>query len=64
MSGVIGNLVAAYVISSVEQSTFYLVMTGLSVMASLFFLLLRAPIKNRLQLPDDSGEPIKEQSVA
>ena len=57
MSGVIGNLIAAYVISSVEQSTFYLVMTSLSVMASLFFLLLRAPIKAGLQLPDDLGEP-------
>ena len=57
MSGVIGNLMAAYVISSVEQSTFYLVMTGLSVMASLFFLLLRVPLKTGLQEPEDLGQP-------
>jgi len=53
MSGVIGNLMAAYVISSVKQSTFYLVMTTLCVLSSLFFLLLRVPLKERLTIPED-----------
>ena len=34
-------------------------MTSLSVLASLFFLLLKAPIKSGLQVPEDSEEPVK-----
>jgi MFS family permease len=63
MSGVIGNLMAAYVISSVEQSTFYLVMTSLCVLASFFFLLLRIPLKEGLEVPENLAEPKIQQSV-
>ena len=63
MSGVIGNLMAAYVISNVEQSTFYLVMTSLCVLASLFFLLLRIPLKEGLDTPENLEEPKVQQSV-
>ncbi len=43
-SAIIGNLMAAFVISSVKQSTFYIVMTTICFASSLFFLLLKQPI--------------------
>jgi len=56
MSGVIGNLMAAYVVSSVKQSTFYFVMTGFCLMSSLFFLFLKTPIKTGLKVPEEKPE--------
>jgi len=54
---------AAYVISSVKQSTFYIVMTSLCLLASLFFLLLRVPLKEGLTVPEELEEPEVPQSV-
>jgi len=42
-AGIVGNLMAAYVIVSVDQSTFYIVITFICIASSLFFLLLRKP---------------------
>ncbi len=43
-SGIVGNLMAAFVIASVKQSTFYIVMTSFCIASSLFFLLLKQPV--------------------
>ena len=54
---------AAYVVANVTQSTFYLVMTGICILASLFFLLLRAPLRKGLVVPEDSRENENEQTM-
>lgn len=40
MSSIIGNLMSAFVIASVNQSTFYLVMTAICAISSIFLLLI------------------------
>ncbi len=50
-SGVIGNLMGAFVVANVKQSTFYTVMTAFCIISSLFFLLLKQPIPQ----PDEVG---------
>ena len=44
-SALIGDLFGAFVIAQVNTSTFYSVMTAFCLIASLFFLLLRIPVK-------------------
>jgi MFS family permease len=39
-SGIVGNLMAAYVINGVKESTFYIVMTGLCLLSTFWFLLI------------------------
>ena len=43
-SAVIGNLMGAFVVANVKQSTFYIVLTAFCIASSLFFLLLKQPI--------------------
>ena len=62
-SGVIGNLMAAFVVSNVQQSTFYIVMTAFCIASSLFFLLLKQPIPQ----PEDIssiGNSVRESTKA
>jgi len=56
-SGIIGNLMAAFVITSVQQSTFYLVMTSICFVSSLFFLLLR-------ETKPYPAQPLQETTLA
>lgn len=44
-SALIGSLFGAFVITEVNATVFYLVMTTLCILASMFFLLLRPPNK-------------------
>jgi hypothetical protein len=44
MSTIFGNLMSAFVISKVDEYVFYIIMTIISIGASLFFLLLKEPI--------------------
>lgn len=44
-SALVGDLFGAFVIAEVNETVFYLVMTSLCVLASLFFLLLGPPTK-------------------
>ena len=43
-SGIVGNLMAAYVIADVKKSMFYIVMTGLCFLSNLVFLLVQKPV--------------------
>lgn len=44
-SSLVGNLFAAFVIVNVNETIFYVIMTCLCVASSLFFLLLKKPVK-------------------
>lgn len=48
-SAIIGNLMAAYVIDSVQESIFYIVMTGLCFVATLWFLLVQ-PVTRKIKI--------------
>ena len=45
VSGIVGNLMAAYVIVDVKESTFYMVMTGVCLASNLVFMLVPKPEK-------------------
>lgn len=56
-SGIIGNLMGAYVIAYVNQAVFYMVLTAFCILASLSFLFLTKPEKanrNSLVERDDA----------
>ena len=59
-AGIFGNLMAAFVIANVEQSTFYCVMTVFCIASSLFFLFLRKPVP---QPDEESKEFISQVEV-
>ena len=44
-SALVGDLFGAFVIANVNETTFYTIMTLFCIVSSLFFLLLRTPIK-------------------
>ena len=59
-SSLIGGLLSSFVIVKVKQSTFYLLMTVICILASLFLLLLKEPYKHPTQerrLADASEGP-------
>jgi uncharacterized membrane protein YfcA len=43
-SQVVGNLMGAFVINKVKESTFYMILTGFALLAALLFLFLPKPI--------------------
>lgn len=54
-SGVVGNLMGAFVVANVKQSTFYTVLTAFCIISSLFFLLLKEPIPYPI-LPEEVND--------
>jgi len=44
-SQILGNLIAALVLGNAKQSVYYTIMSIISFCGSMFFLLLRKPIK-------------------
>ena len=47
MSSIFGNLMSAFIIESVDEYVFYIIMTIISIFASLFFLLLKDPLPHQ-----------------
>jgi len=44
-SQVIGNLMGAFLVTEVQESTFYFILTGFCFLSSCTFLLLTKPVK-------------------
>ena len=67
-SGIVGNLMAAYVIVDVKESTFYMVMTAVCLASNLVFMIVPKPekvIERKSQLPKDLaiGASVKIDSI-
>ena len=61
-SQIFGNLMGAFVLGNLTKFTFYIVMTGLCIGASFFFLLLSKPIQHDDQraVANEDSQPISQ----